>query len=57
MKKILSSASKVVFLAMTIATIAALFVGKITGEQFLVLTSMTFTFYFTRKGEAEYSGK
>ena len=34
---IFKSASKIVFILMALATVAALFVGKITGEQFLVL--------------------
>jgi len=57
MKDIMKSASKIVFLAMTIATIAALFVSKISGEQFLVLTSMAFTYYFTRKDSNASNGK
>ena len=57
--KILESASKIVFILMTLATIAALFVGKVTGEQFLVLASMAFAFYFSNKGEisSDYAGK
>jgi len=57
--EILKSASKIVFLLMTIAVIAGLFTGKITGEQFLVLASMTFTFYFANKGDSNqpYGGK
>jgi len=57
MKKIISSASKIVFLLMAIATIAGLFVGKISGEQFLILTSMAFTYYFTRKSDNASNGK
>ena len=59
MKKIISSDSKIVFLAMALATIAALFVGKVSGEQFLILTSMAFTFYFSSKGDVKepYAGK
>ena len=51
--KILTSASKVVFLAIAAAVIAAVFVGKITGDQFLILASMCFTYYFTRKGDTQ----
>lgn len=56
---ILRSASKTVFVLMAIATIAALFVGKISGEQFLVLAGMTFSFYFSNKGDSTqpYAGK
>lgn len=32
---------------------AALFTGKITGEQYLILASMAFTFYFANKGETK----
>lgn len=57
--KILESASKIVFVLMTLAVIAALFIGKVTGEQFLVLASMAFSFYFANKGETtrNYAGK
>lgn len=59
--EILKSASKVVFVLMAAATVAALFVGKVSGEQFLVLASMAFSFYFSNKGEAggkaPYAGK
>ena len=56
---ILKSASKTVFVLMAIATVAALFWGKISGEQFLVLAGMAFSFYFSNKGEASqpYAGK
>ncbi len=44
---------------MAIATVAALFGGKISGEQFLVLAGMAFSFYFSNKGDASqpYAGK
>lgn len=32
---------------------AALFTGKITGEQYMVLAGMSFTFYFSHKGSEE----
>lgn len=51
MQNILSSAAKIVFIMMAAATIAALFVGKISGDQFLILASMAFSFYFANKGE------
>lgn len=48
-----------VFILMALATVGALFVGKISGEQFLVLTGMAFSFYFSSKGDATqpYAGK
>lgn len=44
---------------MAVGVHAALFTGKITGEQFMVLAGMAFTFYFANKGSAsdEYLGK
>lgn len=50
--EILKSASKVVFVLMAIATIGALFIGKISGDQFLLLAGMAFSFYFSNKGDA-----
>lgn len=49
--EILKSASKVVFVLMAIATIGALFIGKISGDQFLLLAGMAFSFYFSNKGD------
>lgn len=44
---------------MAIATVAALFLGKVSGEQFLVLAGMAFSFYFSHKGDANqpFAGK
>ncbi len=57
--EILKSASKIVFILMAVATVAALFLGKVSGEQFLVLAGMAFSFYFSHKGDASepYAGK
>jgi hypothetical protein len=59
MIEIFKSASKIVFILMAVATIGALFVDKISGEQFLVLAGMAFSFYFSSKGEVTqpYAGK
>lgn len=56
---ILKSASKTVFLLMTLATIAGMFMGKIDAKDFMVLVSMAFTFYFANKGDSNqpYAGK
>jgi len=56
---ILKSASKIVFVLMALATIGLTSFGIITGEQFLVLASMAFAFYFSNKGDvnAPYAGK
>jgi len=51
--KILESASKVVFVLMALAVVVGLFTGNITNEQFIVLASMAFTFYFANKGNSE----
>lgn len=59
MEKIYTSASKLVFISMAIGVNVALFTGKITGEQYLILASMAFTFYFSHKGNEsnDYLGK
>lgn len=49
--EILKSASKVVFVLMALATIGSLFLGKISGDQFLLLAGMAFSFYFSNKGD------
>lgn len=49
--EILKSASKIVFVLMALATIGALFIGKISGDQFLLLAGMAFSFYFSNKGD------
>ena len=48
--RLLESASKVVFVMMALGVHAALFTGKISGEQYMVLAGMAFTFYFANKG-------
>ena len=52
MMNILESASKIVFILMALAVVTALFADKITGEQFMMLAGMAFTFYFANKGDA-----
>ncbi len=56
---ILNSASKIVFILMTFATIGGLFTGKIDPKDFMILASMAFSFYFANKGESGevYAGK
>lgn len=49
---VLSSASKIVFIMIALAVVFALFLNKISAEQFMILASMTFTFYFANKGES-----
>jgi len=57
--EILKSASKLVFVLMAIAVIIGLFLGKIEAKDFMVLAAMSFSFYFSNKGESTlpYAGK
>ena len=48
MSKIYTSASRLAFLAITGAFIALSFKGIISGEQFMVVAGMVFTYYFTK---------
>lgn len=50
--EVLKSASKIVFILMAFATVGALFAGKISGDQFLLLAGMAFSFYFSNKGDS-----
>ena len=51
--EIFKSASKLVFLIMTLATVAGMFLGKIDPKDFMILASMAFSFYFANKGNSE----
>lgn len=52
--KILSSASKLVFVLMAIALIGLTVAKIVDAKDFIVLASMAFAFYFTRdKGETK----
>jgi hypothetical protein len=59
MTNILESASKIVFLLMTLAVIVGLFTKILDPKDFMVLASMAFTFYFSAKGDSTkpYAGK
>lgn len=59
MLKIVESTAKIVFLIMAIAVVVLTFIGIIDPKDFMVLASMTFTFYFANKGDAneKYLGK
>ncbi len=52
MQNIYTSASKIVFILMAVATILGMFLGKIDPKDFMTLASMAFAFYFANKGEA-----
>jgi hypothetical protein len=49
--KILQSASKLVFLIVTLSACAGFFLGKLDPKDFMILASMAFSFYFANKGE------
>ena len=51
MQNVLTSASKTVFILMTLATVAGMFLGKIDPKDFMTLASMAFAFYFANKGD------
>ena len=57
--QILESASKIVFVIMTLAVVAGLFTKILDPKDFMVLASMTFTFYFANKGDSSlpFAGK
>jgi len=59
MENLFKSASKIVFIMMALGVHGALFTGKISGEQYMVLAGMAFTFYFANKGDvnSDYLGK
>lgn len=48
MKKIFSSASKLVFILMAIAVIILTTLGKVEAKDFISLASYAFIFYFTK---------
>lgn len=52
MSKLFKSASKLVFLIITISACAGFFLGILDPKDFMVLASMAFAFYFSHKGEA-----
>lgn len=58
-KEIFKSASKIVFILLTITACVGFFVGMLASEDFMVLAGMAFSFYFSHKGEkdVEYAGK
>jgi hypothetical protein len=53
--KILNSASKIVFILIALSVIGAMFKGIISGEQFMVVASMVFAFYFTKSAPSSIS--
>ena len=51
--EIIKSASKLVFLIMTIATVVLTFMKIVEPKDFMILASMAFSFYFANKGSSE----
>lgn len=49
MEKIYSSASKLVFLILTITACVSFVIGKLPVDQFMYLTLSAFAFYFGKK--------
>ncbi len=48
MQKIYSSASKIVFIVITVALVGLTFQGIVDPKDFMMLASMVFAFYFTK---------
>jgi hypothetical protein len=57
--KLLESASKLVFLLLTVTACIGFLIGKLPTESFMILTSGAFAFYFSNKGDKsnDYLGK
>jgi len=47
--KILSSATKIVFIMVALTTCTAFFLDKITNEQFVGIVMLVFSFYYATK--------
>lgn len=48
MLKMLTSASRVVLLIITLAFVAGFLIGKIDPKDFMIIVSMVFAFYFNK---------
>ena len=59
MRHIFESASKIVFILLAVTACLAFLIGRLDTKDFMVLTGMAFTFYFSHKGDssAPYAGK
>ena len=49
--RILASASKLVFLALTVTACIGFAYGKLESKDFMVLAGMAYAFYFSAKGD------
>jgi len=59
MKELLTSASKLVFLLLALTACAGFILGTLPVDQFMLLATGAFVFYFSNKGDADkpYAGK
>lgn len=59
MGSLFESASKIVFILLTLGLIGLTFIGIVEAKDFIMLCGMAFTFYFSNKGteENKYLGK
>ena len=59
MTDLLTSAAKIVFILMAVFAGIGFFLGMLSEANFMLLTGMAFSFYFTNKGDAttKYLGK
>ncbi len=46
--KIFKSASKIVFMLLATTACVGFFLGKLEGQDFMLLAGMTFTYYYTK---------
>jgi hypothetical protein len=53
MNKIFSSASKTVFVLLSLALVVLTFTGTVESKDFITLTSMAFTYYFAARSKKE----
>lgn len=51
MSTIFKSASKLVFLLLAFALVVLTFMGIVEAKDFIVLVSMAFTYYFTKRSD------
>lgn len=59
MSNLIKSASKIVFISLTLAACIGFFLGYLSEENFMILAGAAFAFYFSNKGDdnKEYLGK
>lgn len=59
MSELIKSAAKIVFIMLAFTVCVALFMGKVSQDNFMILASSAFAFFFANKGDSskEYLGK